>query len=456
MERSLPPILEHTVPFDATPTTSASTQDGKSRLVYLSTLKSFLTALVILHHTAVAYGGAGQHVYHSSDDLPGSQPILVAFNALNQTFFMALFFFVAGFFSRRGLERRMRKDGVDGIGAFVRERVWRLGVPTLVYSVAAPVFCRVAVAVSQNHVVDWVEALRLGANVRGVRGPVWFCALLLIFDGSSAAFWTLRQLMSEKEYSLQPRKPFATMEATTAGLNTKRINNLQLAASLSPLTLADFLWRIPFPVGGVFELLNLNLGYLPQYIAAYVFGLSIPEPLHAVPGHGTLLSFGAVSLASGILLACRMKDGRSVEQALRGTSLQAVAYAFWNNFSGYLLGSILLYLFHQHFNAAWSSITNLTYSAFLLHIPVSTVVQLSFESWQAGPVTKTAIVGALNVVSSWTAAWAWNVVWLGLRRILFGAPSVAAQKHASAPRKRTLSRGERPIEILEGLDQVGC
>ena len=53
-------------------------------------MRIVLTALVILHHVALVYGGSGGWYWREQ---PGaSSPILAMFNAINQAFFMGFFF----------------------------------------------------------------------------------------------------------------------------------------------------------------------------------------------------------------------------------------------------------------------------------------------------------------------------------------------------------------------------
>ncbi len=60
-------------------------------------LRAFLTVLVVLHHTALTYGAIGGWFYR---ELPTSaalsSQLLVFFCTVNQSFFMGLFFLLAG------------------------------------------------------------------------------------------------------------------------------------------------------------------------------------------------------------------------------------------------------------------------------------------------------------------------------------------------------------------------
>jgi fucose 4-O-acetylase-like acetyltransferase len=99
-----------------------------SRQHSLDNLRSFLTALVILHHTAIPYGGAGGWEVHSRCFPPKSLALIV-FNAVDQTFFMAMFFFLSG----KLWNDKLRKSPENKI-SYVRPRLLRILLPAVVYT----------------------------------------------------------------------------------------------------------------------------------------------------------------------------------------------------------------------------------------------------------------------------------------------------------------------------------
>ena len=110
-------------------TVAASRGQAAVRNGGLDALRAALTLLVVLHHTAITYGGAGGWFYRElpmSDAL--SSQLLTMFCAINQSYFMGLFFLIAGYFTPAAVERH-------GVAAFVRDRLIRLGVPLLVFAV---------------------------------------------------------------------------------------------------------------------------------------------------------------------------------------------------------------------------------------------------------------------------------------------------------------------------------
>src|SRR3979411_3453622 len=97
------------------------------RIVALDRARTFVTLLVLLHHSVInyTYFGHGDPMRWLGFDL------VVLFN---DSFFMAFMFFISGLFVRDGLVRK-------GAAVFLGERAWGLGGPVLV-----TIFVRVAVA----------------------------------------------------------------------------------------------------------------------------------------------------------------------------------------------------------------------------------------------------------------------------------------------------------------------
>src|ERR1700760_5151712 len=89
-----------------------------TRIAALDRSRTFITLLVLLHHSVVnyTYFGSGDRMRWLGFDL------VVLFN---DSFFMACMFFISGWFVRDSLARR-------GSANYLRARAWRLGVPFLV------------------------------------------------------------------------------------------------------------------------------------------------------------------------------------------------------------------------------------------------------------------------------------------------------------------------------------
>src|SRR5579872_803592 len=94
----------------------------------IDALRAAVTLLVVFHHTALTYGAIGGWYYREiAPSNSPSSPLLILFTAFNQAWFMGLFFLLAGYYTPPARRRH-------GTNAFVRERLLRLGVPLLFYS----------------------------------------------------------------------------------------------------------------------------------------------------------------------------------------------------------------------------------------------------------------------------------------------------------------------------------
>ena len=100
----------------------------KPKIVYIDHLKVILTVLVILHHTFITYGAPGGWYYFQKTTSEAAKVPMTLFVAVNQSFFMGLFFFLSAYFIRPSYEKK-------GAAKFVKDRLIRLGIPFVFYSV---------------------------------------------------------------------------------------------------------------------------------------------------------------------------------------------------------------------------------------------------------------------------------------------------------------------------------
>ena len=100
--------------------------DKKKRLVFIDNLKLNLIILVILHHIVIAYGASGGFpiIEGATDKI--SPIIFTMFTAINQSFFMSLFFLLSGYFLVASLAKK-------GNFKFIKDRLVRLGIPLVGY-----------------------------------------------------------------------------------------------------------------------------------------------------------------------------------------------------------------------------------------------------------------------------------------------------------------------------------
>jgi surface polysaccharide O-acyltransferase-like enzyme len=150
------------------------------RIVPLDRARTFITLLVVVHHSVVnyTYFGHGDRMRWLGFDL------IVLFN---DSFFMACMFMISGLFVCQSLTRRGPDD-------YLRKRGLRLGLPFLVSIFILmpiayyPTFLRYHLpgTTDFNFLHFWWHTLTVGP---WPSGPAWFLWVLLAFDVIVGAFW---------------------------------------------------------------------------------------------------------------------------------------------------------------------------------------------------------------------------------------------------------------------------
>ena len=409
----------------------------------LDNFRTSLTALVILHHASTPYGGAGSWSYTSPRYYPNSSPALVLFNVTNQTFFMGSFFLVSAYFSSIAAKKKTRTQ-------FLREKWRRLGVPTLLFCLVKGGLVR-GILAGRLREEEWGvvgrEVWEGVKSVRGVGGPVWYCATLLIFDAVFAGVLpgyfarTEPLLASEKEGGLSTPKPSEEV-ATKTSVEPKPFRTAHVLATLGLISTSSFIIRLYYPVGRAFWPLLLQLAYVSQYVTYYTAGIYIHRSgrsLQNAISTSTLRIVGTITASIASLSLFHIKSLLNTGMSFReivplifgGPNQLAFLYAFFNEFAGLTLASLLLKTFHNprlaFLSKRWMvgtvDVAKYSYAAFLVHAPVVLDFQCWFgkNGWEGmGAVASAVVVGALSVVESWVGGMVLKkgIEWVGWRGYL--------------------------------------
>jgi peptidoglycan/LPS O-acetylase OafA/YrhL len=352
-------------------------------------LRIVLTALVILHHTAIVYGGAGGWYWRQEAD--ASNMLLLVFNAVNQSYFMGSFFLLAGYYTPLSFERK-------GVWRFLADRFLRLGLPLLVYFfVLSPMTIALA-RMSEGHPFwsGWWLMMRRG-NFEP--GPLWFAEALLIF-ALAYAVWRTSRPSSPAEVSRVPRPARLAWVAGTLGL-------------------ASFLIRLAVPTGK--SILWLQLGFFPPYVFLFVAGCLAAR--HRVLERVTFAEvkpWAIVSALMLVLLLIVLATRRGHGAFNGGWNWNAAFYAWWDPFIAWGIIFGLLWSFRTY-GAAESSLTawlaRRAYGAYIVHPPVVVALSLFAREWAVAPLVKFAAVGLAACLGSFVAA-AGVLLIPGTRRIV--------------------------------------
>ncbi|MCX7220596.1 MAG: acyltransferase family protein [Burkholderiales bacterium] len=362
---------------------------------YLDRIRVMLTILVILHHTAIMFGGDGGWYLRYDASSTMAKALLTLLCAIDQSFFMGTFFLLAGYFTPRSFDSKgWRRFGID--------RLVRLGLPLLVYGfLIGPL----TIALSEPpNTVGMLEhwGVLIGRFTFNI-GPLWFAYALLIF---SAAYALLRTLIGQH-------------------MRVIKLGSLRHSSILAIVLIwgaGAFLLRLWVPTGQEFGL--LQIGYFSSYILLFAIGCAAAparlleqiEAKLAVPwGWISLLSIPTLFIYAALSGAF---DGKPFEMH-GGWTLPVTAYAFWEPMVGCGIILMLLWRCRVAKNPApiLSRLAPYAYGAFIIHPPVVVSIGLILEPWEASSLLKFAVSGVLAATASFALASA--IVRLpGARRVL--------------------------------------
>lgn len=358
------------------PGVRTATSDGGGpsaprRVVYLDNLRVLLVVLVILHHFGETYTDVSEWYYEEPPSGLVSSAVLLALMAANQAYFMGLFFLIAGYFVPPSLARK-------GAGAFVRDRLLRLGVPLALY-----VF-----------VINGVVT-RMGGQQEGwplSPGPMWFVEVLLLF---TLAYVGVRSLLPRLA---PPRVDVAT---TTV-----------LAVALG---IGSFLVRTRFPVNVWLPFPTIQPAHATQYVCLFAVGIwASGSDLggRLGPGvsrywHGLMVGVTTVLVTAFVATGGARGGREGLDPFLGGWTWQSLATSLWEQIFGVGMMVNLLRGFRERRNTAGrmlSSAAGSTYAVYVFHPIVVVLLALLLRPLAIPSLAKVAIGVPIAVVVLFAAA----------------------------------------------------
>jgi fucose 4-O-acetylase-like acetyltransferase len=327
--------------------------NAPGRLDFLDNLKWFLTMLVIAHHSAIAFGASGGWYYVVPPPEGSFGPrILTVYVAIQQAFFMSLFFAISSYFLVPSFERKKARR-------FLQDRAKRLGIPLVVYFfVLNPTLVYMTLRFEGRTNASWPQFMAENAlSATGV-GPLWFVETLLIF---ALVYAGIRWLRPPPE---PPRTPRPLPSPA------------KIAGFILLLTALTYGVRIVFPVGE--EIAGLQLAEYPLYVALFLLGVFAYRH-HWLDhlGAKTTRPFTLAACVAIAVLAARVlgaPESGGVESTLAsvrgGFEVDALLYAFFQVLVCVGLGFFFLRLFRARWNHSGRLSKNLTraaYAAYIVH-----------------------------------------------------------------------------------------
>jgi glucan biosynthesis protein C len=261
-----------------------ATLTGPRRMLFIDNIRWTVILLVLSMHATDTYSPFGNWYYTDrSQTTLTTSLIFGSYQSVLQAFFMALLFFVAGFFAAPSYDRK-------GFARFMRDRWVRLGVPTVLYMLIIGPLTQYFLSQSWGtggFAHQWYLHLRDG-QVLSETGPMWFAAVLLVCSLLYACFRAATGFAVEFEGALPSGKA--------------------IGGFIASMACATFIVRIFIPED--VAVLNVHPGDLPQYILMFSAGIAAHrhrwlESLSTRSGMGLALGLLVPSVALFVVLLTR-------------------------------------------------------------------------------------------------------------------------------------------------------
>ena len=400
MEQALPTAI-HPIP-----TTSArpQAQAGQVRLLFIDNIRWVMIMLVLSMHAAVTYSGHGSWYYKETVKLGLPQDVtFLTYQVFLQSFFMGFLFFIAGYFVPGAYDKK-------GAGRFIRDRAYRLGLPSLFFVfVIQPITCYYAAGVWNTDQGFWGAYQRYilhGGFLSGT-GPLWFCVALLFFCLVYAGWRGSRTGVEKQSGAYGPAEgaPAVRRESVRP---TPFPRAIVVAGFIGLITIATFLVRIPWPNGTSFY--NMQFCYFSQYIAFFIAGTLAYR-------HSWLSTLPtAVSRRWGFI---GRVGGLAIWFTLIALNIHAKTYApfdggwHWQSLSMCLLESLagtgislgLLGLFREKFNrqGRWAVFFSASaFAVYVFHTPILIWITRLLSDLHWMPLLKFLLATVLCIVVTYT------------------------------------------------------
>jgi hypothetical protein len=371
------------IPVGATTTAGAATQ-APPRLLFIDNIRWSMIVLVLSMHAADTYSPFGNWYYVDRQDTGfGTALFFGIYQSFLQAFFMAVLFFIAGYFAAASFDRK-------GFSAFARDRAVRLGVPTLLYMfVIGPLtqyfLSRTWGRGGFGH--QWLTHLGDGEWLSET-GPMWFCAVLLLFS----LLYGLIRRSGWRERAVALRGPM-------------------VAVFVMLMAATTFAVRIFVPSGT--SVLNVHPGDLPQYLLMFAAGA------HGYRGNWmtgldgrSCLRWGTLALAiSAPLFAALVLFGGGLEGETAlyagGFNLVSAGKCLWEALVCVGMGFLIQAVYRRHFDtqgplAGWLS--DNAFGVYLIHPPILIGFALLLHVLPLAAIAKALLLTLLAAVGSFAAS----------------------------------------------------
>ncbi|OPX41917.1 glucans biosynthesis protein [Ruminiclostridium hungatei] len=329
---------------------------------YLNNIKVFLAFLIVACHANMAYGGAGgwYYVEVTNDEL--STSLLTMANAIIQSFSMALFFFLAAYFSPGSYDKR-------SFSRYFKDRTSRLVLPGLFYCLVLNPLC-----INLVRKQDYFSSLGFY--------NLWFVMALFFF---SVAYALLRR--------------FIPIKVPAIGNPKSR----HIFALIIFIGILNFITRIFFKTDKMY-IFDFTFGYFPQYIVFFILGViafrnNWLDSLNKNLARRHLsISIASIVLFPAVFLIAASGTG-SLENFFGGVTFESMFYSMWEPLLsvGIILGILSGFRNKLNFTIpVLSKLARCSYSIYIIQGPIIVILQIALRAININILAKASIVTVLT------------------------------------------------------------
>lgn len=377
-----------------------SSADGgrtSGRARFADNLKTILIAAIIAGHAVIGYAASTDAWSYSDVREATLSPVVEAAVVpllFGAAFVIPLLFLLAGLLTRPSLERK-------GVGAYVRDRLLRLGVPFVVFALVLWPLLEYALFRWLGGAPGLGEYLRAEGSLD--TGVLWFVGVLLIFSLAYAGLIGAAGVIGARglRCSAEPRA------------EAREIRTGHLLVLVVAVAVTTFLVRLVVPAESDNRFVDLNMWEWPACAAAFGLGIAaapagwlaaVPDRVRRQARTATLVTAaGAVGFV-GVSLA----GGVSLESMTGGWRWPALAFAAGESALGIFGAVWLLGAAQRHLDRPlrWVSpaAARGAYGAFLLQGPVLVGLALALRPVPVPAEVKAVVVAVAGVAASFAIA----------------------------------------------------
>lgn len=348
--------------------------------------KIWLSIVLIFHHATEPYKAEGVDRFGLGlgATTPVTSALLRWFQIVNSAYFMAGFFFIAGFLLPRSLAKR-------GPRGYVVNRLVRLAIPVVAFTLGfMPLLEFLVVVLTTGDAGSYNYATREFHLYH-----LWFMVVLLAFSLLVVLVWTVQGRQGTTSYRRRRQRRH----------RPPRFRDLLILVLV--ITTTSFNLRVFYPTSWPYA---FNVAHLPQYLVMFLLGIRFAR-------HGWLTRVsrktGYAWLAVGIggiftfPLLVTFVAGGNPNMLFFGPSFPCLAYTFWDSFTcvGLCVGIVVWIREHaSHSRPVVETISENTYYVYLIHYFFVVLVQVALEGITLHPFAKFLIVGTAATVGAFLAS----------------------------------------------------